>query len=186
MLLASLLSTAILPLIISSPTASEPIYGFSMQDIDGKPRDFKAYRGKVLLIVNVASRCGLTPQYEGLEALYRAHRREGLEVLGFPANDFAGQEPGTNAEIKDFCTGKYHVTFPMFGKIRVTGPQKHGLYQWLIAESGRADEIEWNFAKFLIGRDGRVVARFAPGIKPDAPAIQSAIKAALAVKPAAK
>lgn len=164
------------------PGVAEPIYGFTLPNIDGKPQPLNAFRGKVLLIVNTASKCGLTPQYEGLEALYRAHRKDGLVVLGFPSNDFAGQEPGTNAEIKEFCTGKFDVTFPMFEKIRVTGPEKHALYRWLLANSERKDEVEWNFAKFLVGRDGRVITRFSPRMSPTDAALTDALKKALATR----
>lgn len=153
---------------------------FSMPNIDGKPTSFKAYKGKVVMVVNVASKCGLTPQYEGLEALYQKYKDMGFIVLGFPANDFNGQEPGTNAEIKQFCTGNYKVTFPMFSKITVVGKEKSPLYSWLIEQSGRADEIEWNFAKFLIHRDGKTVERFTPKTKPDDKAIVAAIDKALA------
>lgn len=161
-------------LALSSGATSEPvaetIYAFSVPNIDGKDTPLKKYEGKVLLVVNVASRCGLTPQYEGLEALYRKYSDQGLVVLGFPANNFNGQEPGTNEEIKAFCTGTYDVTFPMFSKISVNGPDRAPIYRWLIAQSGQEKDIEWNFAKFLVGRDGKTVKRFEPGVKPDSEA----------------
>jgi glutathione peroxidase len=173
--------------------------------ISGSPATLADYAGRVLLIVNVASKCGLTPQYTALEALYQAHKDAGLTVLGFPANDFAGQEPGTDAEIATFCSTTYPVTFPLFSKIAVTGPDKHPLYAELIAAAPHAigdgpwregltkyaaangfpppnadPELLWNFEKFLVGKDGTVLARFAPDLKPDDPRIVSAIESALA------
>ncbi|MDB5723186.1 MAG: glutathione peroxidase [Alphaproteobacteria bacterium] len=169
--------------------------------IDGSKARLGDYRGKVLLVVNVASKCGLTPQYEGLEALYRRYREQGLVVLGFPANDFRGQEPGSDSEIAEFCKLTYDVDFPMFSKIKVTGPDKHPLYAALIAahpdaasatrgamrerlqghgiEPNPEPELLWNFEKFLIGRDGRVLGRFSPDTNPDVPLLVSAIEAAL-------
>jgi len=155
-------------------------YSFRMDDIDGKPMPFTKFKGKTVLVVNVASRCGLTPQYEGLEALYQKYKGKGLVVVGFPANNFNGQEPGTNEEIKQFCTGKYNVTFPMMAKVSVNGEDRTPLYQWLIDGSGRKDDIEWNFAKFLVDKYGNVVARFAPQVKPTAPEIAAAVEAAIA------
>jgi glutathione peroxidase len=176
------------------------IQNIALKRIDGQPATLADHRGKVLLVVNVASKCGLTPQYEGLEKLYRDRRGAGLEVLGFPANDFMGQEPGTDAEIASFCTTKYDVSFPMFAKIAVTGADKHPLYAALTqaqpearnAEGMRknlqgygitpnpAPEVLWNFEKFVIGRDGTVAARFAPDTKPDDPALLAALDAELA------
>ena len=172
--------------------------------IAGAPSSLADYSGQVLLVVNVASKCGLTPQYTALEALYQKFKPQGFTVLGFPANDFAGQEPGTNEEIATFCSTEYPVTFPLFSKIAVTGPAKHPLYAALIAakpehvvygtwREGLTDyaakhgfpppnplpELLWNFEKFLIGRDGTVLARFAPDTPPDAPSITDAIEAAL-------
>lgn len=160
----------------------DTIYPFSMADIDGHKVDFAKYKGKVLLIVNVASKCGLTPQYTQLEQVYEAHKADGLLVLGFPANNFMGQEPGTNAEIKAFCKTKYSVSFPMFSKISVKGDDMHPLYQWLIAKSDNHDPIDWNFAKFVVGRDGKVKARFSARTKPDSPEVTEALKKALAEK----
>jgi glutathione peroxidase len=137
---------------------------FTLPLLDGTPQHFSAYAGKVVLIVNVASKCGLTPQYEGLEALWRAHREAGLVVLGFPCNQFAGQEPGSESEIAAFCELNYGVSFPLFAKLEVNGPGTHPLYTWLKAD--HPEDIEWNFAKFLIGRDGAVAARFAPAVLP--------------------
>jgi glutathione peroxidase len=172
-----------------------------LEDIGGNACSLGDYAGKVVLVVNVASKCGLTPQYEGLEKLYRDRKPGGLEVLGFPANDFAGQEPGTEAEIADFCRTTYDITFPMFAKIAVTGENTHPLYRELIREAppiqGDADDFRaklvgygivpnpapgvlWNFEKFLLARDGRVAARFAPSVTPDDPALIKAIDAELA------
>lgn len=149
---------------------AQGIYDFNMNDIDGNPVSLSQYRGKVVMIVNVASKCGLTKQYEGLEALYKEYKDEGLVILGFPCNQFMGQEPGTEAEILEFCTLNYGVTFPMFSKIEVNGAGTHPLYQYLKKElpgDGKKADIEWNFAKFLIGRDGKPVERFNPRVKPE-------------------
>jgi len=162
--------------------SSATIYDFTLQDIDGNPVSLSQYRGKVLLIVNVASKCGYTPQYEGLEALYRKYAAAGLEVLGFPANNFLHQEPGTNAEIKQFCTTKYDVTFPMFAKISVKGKDKHPLYQYLTDKSTDPEfsgEITWNFNKFLIGKDGTILNRFKSGDTPESDKIVKAVEQAL-------
>ena len=157
------------------------IYDFKVPNIDGKSVSLAKYKGKVLLVVNVASHCGYTPQYEGLEALYKAKKKKGLEILGFPANNFGAQEPGTEAEIKQFCTSKFGVTFPMFSKISVKGDDEHPLYKWLISQSDRPnDDIEWNFSKFVIGKDGKVVARFRSKSAPDSPEVLAAIDAAMA------
>lgn len=146
------------------------IYDFTMRDIDGKDVSLSAFQGKVLLIVNVASKCGFTGQYEGLEKLYKAHKDQGLVVLGFPSNDFLGQEPGTEAEIKRFCTLTYGVTFPMFAKIPVKGKDIHPLYAFLTSKETNpkfGGAISWNFNKFLIGRDGVIVGRFGSRTQPD-------------------
>ena len=162
-------------------TATLDITDIPLKTITGGDATLGAYAGKVLLIVNVASKCGLTPQYEGLEKLYRDYRDEGLVVLGFPANDFAGQEPGSNEDIATFCTTNFGVDFPMFEKITVKGEDKHPLYAALIAQSDTPDaEIAWNFEKFLVSRDGEVVARFAPDTAPEDPAILAAIERELA------
>ncbi|NLF31280.1 MAG: glutathione peroxidase [Planctomycetes bacterium] len=165
-----------------SQTRAGDVYRFSAESIDGKPVDLASYRGSVLLIVNVASRCGNTPQYADLQKIHDQYRQAGLVVLGFPANDFGLQEPGTNAEIRAFCQAQFGVTFPMFAKIHVKGPQQHPLYAWLTDPSIHPDtggEIPWNFAKFLIGRDGRVVARFEPKTRPLDPQVVQAVQAAL-------
>jgi glutathione peroxidase len=158
------------------------VHGFRVRTIDGEERALSDFSGKVLLIVNVASKCGLTPQYEGLEALYQTYAKRGLEILGFPCNQFMGQEPGTEAEIKQFCQLKYNVTFPLFAKIEVNGEGAHPLYAHLKAQPTSPDgpgEIGWNFAKFLVDREGRVLARFAPTEKPQGAAIVQAIEKAL-------
>lgn len=158
----------------------ESFYEFVMADIEGELVPMSRFRGKVVLVVNVASRCGLTPQYEALEKLYRRYGDHGFVVLGFPANNFGNQEPGTNEEILAFCTEKYDVTFPMFSKISVKGQDIHPLYEWLIAHSDRDDDIGWNFEKFLLDRNGKVIERFASRVKPDDPEITTAIHKALA------
>jgi len=146
------------------------IYDLQADALDGKPVSFRRYKGKVLLIVNVASRCGFTPQYEGLEQLYRRHRKAGLEVLGFPCDQFGHQEPGDAEEIRRFCTTSYDVTFPLFAKIEVNGPGTHPLFALLKrARPGLlgSEGIKWNFTKFLVDRDGEVVARYAPTDTPE-------------------
>ena len=155
----------------------------TVKTLEGKEVDLsEAYDGKVLLIVNVASRCGLTPQYEGLQALHEKYQEQGLRVLGFPCNQFGGQEPGTAEEIREFCTTNFNVTFDMFAKIEVNGDGASPLYKQLTAQDTSpqgAGAITWNFEKFVIGRDGRVVARFAPRTRPDAPELIETIKNAL-------
>jgi glutathione peroxidase len=156
------------------------VYDFAAETLDGKPAALADYRGQVLLIVNTASKCGFTPQYEGLEALYRRHKDQGFAVLGFPCNQFGAQEPGDAAEIASFCSLTYDVSFPMFAKIDVNGPQVHPLYAFLKKEKKGllgSEGIKWNFTKFLIGRDGDVVERFAPTTKPEA--LASAVEALL-------
>ncbi len=141
---------------------------FSIDSIDGQPDLLKACEGKVVLAVNVASECGYTPQYKGLEALYRELSGQGLVVVGFPCNQFGAQEPGEEAAIKDFCTSRYDVTFPMSAKIEVNGEGRHPLYAWLTdPANGFPGDIEWNFEKFLVGREGRVAARYPAGTTPD-------------------
>lgn len=161
-------------------TAALKLADIPLKTIKGEDASLGDYAGKALLIVNVASKCGLTPQYEGLEKLYRDYRDKGLVVLGFPSNDFAGQEPGTNEEIARFCTTNFGVDFPMFEKIAVKGPGKHPLYAELIAESDEPEaEIQWNFEKFLVSRDGHVVRRFSPRTTPDDPDLVAAVEAVL-------
>ena len=147
------------------------IYDFTARDIDGNERSLSDYRGKVLLIVNTASQCGFTYQYKGLEDLHRKYAPQGVEVLGFPCNQFGKQEPGDAAEIKNFCSLTYDVTFPMFAKIDVNGPNAHPLYRHLEIEKRGflgTKNIKWNFTKFLIDREGKVIGRFAPTVKPEA------------------
>lgn len=177
------------------------VYGFKLEDINGTPSSLAQYKGKALLIVNVASQCGLTPQYEGLEALYEKYQKQGLEILGFPANEFAAQEPGTNAEIKDFCVMKFGIKFPLFAKIVVKGENQHPLYKFLTSAQKQATtspgsnfeqvlegygekrtnplDVLWNFEKFLIARDGVVIGRFAPDMEPNDELLVSAIESAL-------
>ena len=158
-------------------------HDFTVKTLDGQDKKLADYRGKVLLVVNVASRCGLTPQYSALESLYREYKDDGFEVLGFPCNDFAGQEPGTEPEIQAFCSTNYDVTFPLFKKVRVLGENREPVYQYLTAERSQPDgpgDIAWNFAKFVIGKNGQVVARFGPRTAPDAPELTEAIDRALA------
>jgi glutathione peroxidase len=156
------------------------IYDIRVKDIDGKNTILAAYKGKVLLIVNVASKCGFTPQYKNLEAVYEKYKDQGLVILGFPCNQFGGQEPGTDEEVKQFCTSKYFITFPLFDKIEVNGPNRHPLYVALAGETSPfPGDITWNFNKFLISRDGKILKRFDSKIKPDS---TEAIEAALAAK----
>ena len=156
-------------------------YDFTAKDIDGKPQSLGAYKGKPMLIVNVASKCGFTPQYAGLEALHRKYRDQGLAVLGFPCDQFGHQEPGDEAEIKNFCSLEYDVTFPLFAKIEVNGEGAHPLYKWLKEEKPGflgSEGIKWNFTKFLIDRNGEVIKRYAPTDKPEK--IEKDLAAALA------
>jgi glutathione peroxidase len=154
-----------------------------VRTLDGDDATLAEHAGKVLLVVNVASRCGLTPQYAGLERLQRQYADRGFSVLGFPSNQFHGQEPGTSEEIKQFCSTTYGVTFPVYEKIEVNGPGRHSLYAELTRTSdadGEAGDVQWNFEKFLIGADGEVRARYRPGTPPEDPAVTAAIEAALA------
>lgn len=170
---------------VTAATAAS-VLDFTMKDIDGKDVALAKYKGKVILIVNVASQCGLTPQYEQLEALNKKYRDQGLSILGFPANNFGSQEPGTDSEIKQFCTSKFNVSFDMFSKISVKGDDQHDLYKFLTSKEKNpafTGEIEWNFTKFLIDRNGKVIARFGPRVKPDAEEVTKAIDTALAAKP---
>jgi glutathione peroxidase len=146
------------------------VHKFSVATADGATLSLSDYAGKVLLIVNVASKCGLTPQYEGLEKLYREGKDRGLEILGFPCNQFGGQEPGTNAQIQEFCSATFDVTFPVLAKVDVNGPDADPLFDHLRAEAPgdtESDEVKWNFTKFLVGRDGRVIRRFEPTVTPE-------------------
>ena len=167
-----------------APAVSHTLHDFEMKRIDGKPEKLSAWKGKTVLVVNTASKCGLTPQYEGLEKLYETYKDRDFVVLGFPANDFMGQEPGTNDEIAQFCKLKYDVSFPMYSKISVKGKEMDPLYTWLTTGSGHDGDIEWNFAKFLVGPDGKVIARFHPKTAPNDPALVSKIEASLPAKTA--
>jgi glutathione peroxidase len=163
--------------------AADSLYDIPLKDIDGKDAALKPYAGKVILVVNVASKCGFTPQYTALEAVYTKYQSQGLVVCGFPCNQFGGQEPGTAAEIKEFCTSKYSVTFPMFDKLEVNGANRHPLYVALAgADSPFPGNIKWNFTKFLIGKDGKILNRFDSAVKPDSEEVTKAIEAALAAK----
>ncbi len=174
---------ALLGLPVVSAQAASSIFDIPLKDIDGKATSLKPYEGKVLLIVNVASKCGYTPQYTGLEALYEKYKDKGLLVLGFPCNQFGGQEPGTDEQIKQFCSSKYQVTFPLFDKIVVNGPNRNPLYTMLAGEgSPYPGNIKWNFSKFLIGRDGKILKRFESKVKPDSEDMVQAVEAALAAK----
>lgn len=169
-------------LIFAAPThaaSAKSIYEVPVKTIDGKETTLKQYQGKVLLIVNTASECGYTPQYKGLQQIYLKYKDKGLEVLGFPSNDFGGQEPGSNKEIKKFCEMKYKTTFPMFEKNQVKGEAKQPLYQFMIANAKTHDEIGWNFEKFLIGRSGHIAGRFKSSVDPESDTLKSAIETEL-------
>jgi glutathione peroxidase len=155
------------------------IYSFTMKTIDGTEQALSAYKGKAVLVVNTASECGYTPQYAGLEEIYRKYRARGFEVLAFPSNDFLGQEPGTNEEIKKFCTTKYNTTFPLFAKITVKGAGIHPLYGWLTSQPGSSGGISWNFNKFLIDPTGKVVARFGSSVAPTSPDLTTKLEGIL-------
>ncbi len=157
---------------------SASVHDFTLETIDGAQRSLGDFRNKVLLLVNTASECGYTPQYEGLEKLQMTYGARGFSVLGFPSNDFGGQEPRSNKAIKAFCTTKFGVTFPMFAKIAVKGPAKHPLYA-LLVQTPPAGEVKWNFNKFLVGKNGRAIARFDSGVTPEAAELASAISKAL-------
>jgi glutathione peroxidase len=170
------------PLFAADPPSA---LSFKMQSLDGQPVDLSQYRGKVVLIVNVASRCGLTPHYKQLQALHEKYQKQGLVILGFPCNQFKAQEPGSAEEIRQFCTANYGVTFPLMAKIDVNGPEAAELYKYLTSldtQPKGPGKISWNFEKFLVGRNGQVVARFAPKTKPDAPEVVQMIEAELAKK----
>jgi glutathione peroxidase len=177
---------ALLGLLILMTTLAahaESIYDLKLKDIDGKDTSLSAYKGKVLLIVNVASKCGYTKQYTGLEAIQQKFQKQGFTVLGFPCNQFGGQEPGTNEEIKQFCSSQFNVTFPLFDKLDVNGNKRAPLYTTLAGkESPFPGDIKWNFNKFLIGKDGKILKRFDSGVKPDSEELTKAIEAALAAK----
>jgi glutathione peroxidase len=182
--LCAVCAMALAASVVSAAAPKSPL-DFQVTSIEGKPVDLAQYKGKVVLVVNVASRCGNTKQYTNLEALYKKYGSQGFVVLGFPANEFGKQEPGTNAEILEFCTTKYSVDFPMFSKIVVKGDGIAPLYQHLTSAATNPDhagDISWNFEKFLIGRDGQVAARFKPKTSPEAPEVVSAIETELGKK----
>jgi len=169
--------------VVCLATPVNSVYKFTLKSIDGQPVSLSSYRGKVLLLVNVASKCGYTPQYAGLEALYKKYKDRGLVIVGIPANNFAAQEPGTNEEIKKFCRNRYDVTFPMMAKVSVVGEDKTPLYVFLTDKSVNPQiggEIKWNFTKFLFDRHGNPVERFEPAVTPDSPQVTAAIESALA------
>lgn len=180
---AVLVMAGVLAGVASGEESMQGIHAFTVQNIAGADVNLADYKGKVLLIVNVASRCGFTGQYEGLQALYAANEAAGLVVMGFPANNFMGQEPGNNSQIQEFCSTKFGVTFPMFAKISVKGDDQHPLYRYLTTAPDNpalAGDVSWNFNKFLIGRDGRVLARFGSKTAPDSAELAEAIASALA------
>ena len=164
-------------MLTSSAFAASSVHEFTLPSIDGAPAPLSAYKGKVALIVNVASQCGYTPQYAGLEKLYEKYKDKGFVVLGFPANNFGAQEPGTNDEIKTFCTRNYNVTFPMYSKISVKGSDKAPLYKFLTDSAG--GEVKWNFTKFLVDENGKVISRFESAVEPDSSELAGAVEKAL-------
>jgi len=168
-----LLSTAM----TASLFAASSVHDFTLNTIDGQTAPLSQYKGKVVLLVNVASQCGYTPQYTGLQALYEKYKGKGLVIVGVPANNFGGQEPGTNEEIKTFCSRKYSVTFPMMSKVSVKGSDMTPLYGYLTSQTG--GDVKWNFTKFLVGKDGQIVKRFESKVTPDAAELTSALEQAL-------
>lgn len=178
-ILASLLLTAMT--LSAEPPAAASLAAIPFKTITGKETSLADYKGKVVLIVNTASKCGFTPQYEALEALQKKYAAKGFTVIGFPCNDFGGQEPGTGEEIQQFCTTKFSVTFPLMEKIHVKGAEQHPLYAALTGKDAAfPGDVKWNFGKFLIGKDGKAIARFGSTDKPDAPEVIAAIDKALA------
>ncbi len=164
-------------------SAGQTVLDVPVKNIDGKDTSLKEYKGKVMLVVNVASKCGYTKQYTGLEAIQQKYKDKGFTVVGFPCNQFGGQEPGTNEQIKQFCSSKFNVTFPLFDKIEVNGPGRHPLYTALAGkDSPFPGDIKWNFNKFLIGKDGKILKRFDSKVTPESPEMTAAIEAALAAK----
>src|SRR3982750_638387 len=158
-------------------------HDFTLKTINGADKPLSDYKGRVLLVVNVASECGYTPQYTGLQSLYDDYKDKGFTIVGVPCNQFGGQEPGSNKEIREFCSATFHVTFPMLEKTDVNGANRHPLYVQLAGKASPfPGNIEWNFTKFLVGRDGKILARFSSKVKPDAPELRAAIESALATK----
>ena len=176
------MSLLIAGLLAGHADSGDSIYDFTVNDIDGNEVSLESYRGKVILIVNVASKCGFTPQYEGLQSLYEKYRDRGFVVIGFPANNFLGQEPGTDQEIKDFCTLNFGVSFPMFSKISVKGKDIHPLYRYLTNKKTNPEfggSIKWNFTKFLVDREGKIVARFQSKQNPESSTVVEALESLL-------
>jgi glutathione peroxidase len=167
-----------LVIIMAGSALAANLYDFTLPSIDGKPMPLTKFKGKVVLVVNVASRCGYTPQYTALEALYEKYKDQGFVIVGFPANNFGAQEPGTNKEIKTFCSRKYNVTFPMYSKVSVKGDHQTPLYQYLTKQTDPsiAGDIKWNFTKFLVDRSGNVVQRFESAVTPDSKEVVSAVE----------
>jgi glutathione peroxidase len=185
--LTALMTVSSLAVVSAEDPSKKPtsVLDFHMKDIDGKDVDLAKYQGKVLMVVNTASQCGLTPQYKNLEAIYEKYKDQGFEILAFPANEFGSQEPGDNSQIKEFCSTKYKVSFPLFSKIVVDGGSKHPLYQFLTSESTNpkfAGKIAWNFTKFLVNRKGEVIQRFEPKESPSSAKVTDAVEKALAEK----
>jgi glutathione peroxidase len=158
-------------------TSATSLYDITVKTLEGEPQPLSLYKGKVALVVNVASECGFTPQYQGLQKLYETYKDKGVVLLGFPSNDFGGQEPGDSTEIRAFCSTKFHVTFPMFEKVKTNGPGQSPVYAFLSAKNG---EPKWNFHKYVVGKDGRVVAAFPSAVEPDSAVLKDAIDSALA------
>ena len=180
-----LILTIICMLIFASALtgAGKNVFDYTLNTIDGQPAPLSAYKGKVVMLVNVASRCGFTPQYTALETIYEKYKDRGFVIVGIPANNFGAQEPGTNQEIKTFCQSKYNVTFPMMSKVSVKGDDKTPLYQYLTDKTANpktGGDIQWNFTKFLVGPDGQIITRFEPKVTPDSPEVTAAIESALA------
>lgn len=185
--LAALLTSALalttgLAAAAGKDTMTDSLHAFTMKSIDGKEKPLADYKGKAVLVVNTASQCGYTPQYAGLEELYQKYRDRGFVVLAFPANEFGGQEPGSDPEIKKFCTMKYKTTFDLFSKIVVKGDGIHPLYKWLTTRPGYTGDIKWNFNKFLVDGNGTVVARFDSGVTPTSPELTGKLEAILPKK----
>ncbi len=180
----TILAFTFLGLLATAATADAPasLFDFTMKSIDGKSQPLSAYKGQAILVVNTASKCGYTPQYEGLEALYGKYKDRGFTVLAFPANNFFGQEPGTDAEIKQFCTATYRITFPIFSKISVKGKNIDPLYRWLTTQEGLSGDVSWNFNKILVGPDGKIVARFGSNVAPMSSELTGKLEAVLPKK----
>jgi len=181
-LLLGVLALASFPHMTKAQTKPKSVHDFQVTTIDGEKVDLAKYKGKVLLIVNVASECGYTDQYKPLQALHAKYAKDGLVILAFPCNDFGAQEPGSNADIKKFARKNYGVEFELFSKIKVLGKDAAPLYKFLTANSAKPGDVKWNFGKFLIGRDGKVLARSEPNIKPDSSTVTKAVEDALAKK----